>query len=395
MKIIKVKISEACINSYKQTQVTLKDIQLPYLFFRYGINTDKTAKAAGSFYVSFVKNGKTTSRVLGRYPLLSIKAARVEAIKRNFEIQKSKYSATKTTTFENCGELLKWYLNFRLMSAGTAIKTKSNITHQINYVLFPNLQLQKINGLNSVFLAEKWLAEGTSKYKISTLKSGFQCLKAAFNQASKLGYLEVNPLSNIGFGDLTAGKVKPKPCKIQSTGLPKLVNQIRSFDPAMKMMCFLCLGYLTRNRETALARWEHFNFKQLLWTIPAENTKTGQSISHPITPTMLVFLKKYRVWQRHQTRSKFLFPQRRGYKPISESQAANKLAISSKKQFSLHDLRKYGSSYLRDMGVDYYIVERILNHRMSTLDQTYIHTSVSSIVQNKLEQWHSGFFKIN
>jgi integrase len=244
-----------------------------------------------------------------------------------------------------------------------------------------------------MFLAEKWLIPSNLKYKISTLKSSFQCLKAAFNQARKLDYIESNPLFNVVFGELTASKVKPKKCKIESRELRNLTNQINSFSPDMKMMCFLCLGYLTRNRETALARWEHFNFNKMLWHIPAENTKTGQGISHPITPTMLVLLKKYRVWQRHETRTKFLFPQRKGYKPISESQAANKLAKLANRQFSLHDLRKYGSSYLRDMAVDYYIVERVLNHKMTTLDQTYIHTSTSKIMRNELEKWHSTFLK--
>ncbi|WP_340676856.1 tyrosine-type recombinase/integrase [Paraglaciecola sp.] len=366
----------------------MKDKQLPYLFFRYGKNIEISDRVVGSFHISFVNDGKTTSRILGRYPILNISAARMAALKQYLAIQKGKHSVTKKTTFKYCGELLMWYLNFRLMTAGTANKTKSNIVHQINNVLLPALQLQKINELSRMFLAEKWLIPSNSKYKISTLKGSFQCLKAAFNQASRLDYIESNPILNVGFGDLTASKVKPKTCKIKSIDLKKLVSQIRLFDPAMKMMCFLCLGYLTRNRETSIARWEHFNFKQMLWNIPAENTKTGQDISHPITPTMLFLLKRYRVWQRYNTRSKFLFPQLRGYKSISESQAAKKIDLLSQKQFSLHDLRKYGSSYLRDMGVDYYIVERILNHNMTILDQTYIHTSTAAIIRRELGKWH-------
>jgi hypothetical protein len=41
------------------------------------------------------------------------------------------------------------------------------------------------------------------------------------------------------------------------------------------------------------------------------------------------------------------------------------------------------------MGVDYYIVERILNHKMTQLDQTYIHTSTSMIIRRELEKWHN------
>jgi integrase len=391
MKTVKLALSEQVISNITDFDTQLRDTVCPNLIFRFL----KSEGRVGTFHVRFTKDGITTTKVLGSYPTMNIRSARRATTHYLFECEKTKHAITKQQIFSRCGELLNRYQEIRFEAPGTAVKTKSNIAHQIKNVLNPILGVQEIAELSNRFLAEEWLIPNFRKYKLSTIKSSFHCLKAAFNQMTKLGYLAHNPLSNIFFRDLTAAKVKPKTCKIQSTDLQKLVNQIRSFDPAMKMMCFLCLGYLTRNRETAMARWEHFNFKKMLWTIPAENTKTGQGISHPLTPSMRVLLKKYRVWQRHKTRSKYLFPQLRGYKPISESQAANLLAKLSKKQFSLHDLRKYGSSYLRDMGVDYYIVERILNHKMTTLDQTYIHTSVSSIVRYKLEQWHSEFFKIN
>jgi hypothetical protein len=38
------------------------------------------------------------------------------------------------------------------------------------------------------------------------------------------------------------------------------------------------------------------------------------------------------------------------------------------------------------MGVDYYIVERILNHKMTQQDQTYINTSTSMIIRRELEK---------
>lgn len=379
-------LSQAIIQKYHRQEVTLRDTIVPNLFFRYS----KADNHFGSFHVRFTSDGKSTSRVIGRFPLLSIKEARLAASKKYSEIQKSKSVVSTLKCFESCGELLNHYWEIRLKAPGTSIKTKRNIGHQIKCILMPVLGAVKVVELTSQFLAENWLVPNYKSYKISTLKSSFQCLKAAFNQMEKLGYLASNPISKLSFYDLTSSRVKPKKCKIESRELRSLTKQISSFSPDMKMMCYLCLGYLTRNRETALARWEHFDFSKMLWHIPAENTKTGQSITHPITPAMLALLKKYRVWQRHKTRTKFLFPQRKGYKPISESHAANKLAKLTNKQFSLHDLRKYGSSFLRDMGVDYYIVERILNHKMTTLDQTYIHTSVFGIVRKELKKWHDA-----
>jgi hypothetical protein len=130
----------------------------------------------------------------------------------------------------------------------------------------------------------------------------------------------------------------------------------------------------------------------ILWHIPAENTKTGQGIAHPITSQMAAILMRYRKWQLYITRSKFLFPQKRGYRAISASQAARKIALHTNSKFRLHDLRKFGSTSLRDMGTDYYIVERILNHKMTLLDQTYIQTSSRKIITESLNKWHEAVF---
>jgi integrase len=206
-----------------------------------------------------------------------------------------------------------------------------------------------------------------------------------------LGYLANNPLKDIAFSDITAGKVTPRKSKVERWSLRQLLSQISQFPEDTRMFCMLCLGYLTRNGETAMATWNDFDFDKMLWHIPGENTKTGQGLTHPITPKMKETLQRYRTWQRKRIRSKFLFPRKRGFGAITPSHIAHRVAKISNSKIRLHDLRKFGSSYLRDMGVDYYIVERILNHKMTTLDQTYIHTSVFSIVRNELEKWHDEF----
>jgi integrase len=107
---------------------------------------------------------------------------------------------------------------------------------------------------------------------------------------------------------------------------------------------------------------------------------------------MTVILLQYRKWQLYKTRSKFLFPQKSGYRALSASQAARKIALHTDGKFRLHDLRKFGSTSLRDMGTDYYIVERILNHKMTQLDQTYIQTTSRRIITDCLNEWHKSVF---
>ena len=388
MKTISLVLSQKAIHKYRYQDVTLRDVNVPYLFFRYS----KADKHIGSFHLGFTSNGKSTSRVLGRFPLLSIKAARISATLKRQSFEAIKYSATKLRRFKCTGDLLNWYREFRCNDPSISLNTKRNIEHQIDRVLQPTIGGQDLSDFSVGFVSEVWLNSELVNYQMSTLKNSFQCLKGAFNRAHKLGYIQTNPLINICFSDISPFRLKPRENRIQFWSIQKLIRLINGLPTEFRMLCLLCLGYLTRNQETAMARWEHFDFNKKLWHIPAENTKTGQGITHPITSSMAVILKRYRKWQLHKTRSKFLFPQKRGYRPISASLAAKKIAQQTNNKFRLHDLRKYGSTALRDMGTDYYIVERILNHKMTSLDHTYIQTTSWRVIEKGLSDWHQMLF---
>jgi integrase len=384
LKTISLNLSKDAIQKFRSQNVMLRDTNVPNLFFRYSL----AEKQLGSFHCRFSVDGISTSKVVGKFPLLSIKEARTAAIEKRHSNEAKKYPATKARYFKNSGELLMWYLEFRLSDPVITTNTKKNVVHQVTKLLLPKFTELPIAQISAGYLAESWIIPSQTKYGLSTLKGAFQCLKAAFGQAQRLGYLSDNPVKDIAFSDITAGKVIPRKSKVERWPLKQVLKLIERFPQDTKIFSMLCLGYLTRNGETALATWNDFDFDKMLWHIPGHNTKTGQGLTHPITPKMRSVLLQYRAWQRKRIRSKFLFPRTNGYGSITPSQAAHSVSRHSHSKLRLHDLRKYGSSYLRDMGVDYYIVERILNHKMTTLDQTYIHTSVFGIVRNELEKWH-------
>jgi integrase len=384
MKTITLLLSSQSINNNISGSVQLRDKGCPSLIFRYS----KRYAPIGTFHVRFTQRGKTSSKVIGSYPTVSIKVARSAASNYLLELEKYKFTVSRQRIFVNGKDLLNWYIEFRLSDLGISVNTKRNVIHQVSHLLMPNFGAVKIEQISPMYLAENWIIPSLNEYGLSTLKGAFQCLKAAFGQAQHLGYLANNPVKEIAFSDITAGKVIPRKSKIERWTLKQLLNLIMAFSEDTKMFCILCLGYLTRNGETALATWNDFDFDKMLWHIPASNTKTGQGITHPITPKMSAFLLQYKTWQRKRLRSKFLFPRTNGYKAITPSQAAHAISRHSNSKLRLHDLRKYGSSYLRDMEVDYYVVERILNHKMTALDRTYIHTSVFKIIRGELEKWH-------
>lgn len=386
MQTIRVVLTEKEVLKHQNKRVQLKDTRCPSLLFRYS----KRNALVGSFHCLMTKNGITTSKVIGPHSVMSIDEARQAAYKISLQKNAEKYTSCGGRRFDNLGQLLHWYLRYRQAQINTKSATLRNITFQIENLLIPHIGSWELSEIGSGNLAEQWLQVLQIEFALSTLKGAFQCLKAAINQAERLGYLGVNQLSKLNFSDLTALKVKPKSSKISRLQLDKLLENIHVLPVPQKTLCLLCLGYLTRNQETILTKWMDVDFSRGYWHIPAEHTKTGQGISHPITPKMAALLRSYRRWQRQTIgRSEYLFPRKKLYKPISASTACHQLQHVNKGEFTLHDLRKYGSTYLRDMGIDYYIVERVLNHRKTQLDATYIHTSSQKIIRQVMEEWHT------
>lgn len=135
MKTINLVLSQGSIQKYRYQNVMLRDANMPYLFFRYS----KADKHIGSFQIGYTSNGKSTSRVIGRFPLLDIKAARITATAKRQSIEAAKYTATKVRYFKNCGELLDWYREFRCTDPSISLNTKRNIEHHIERLLKPIL----------------------------------------------------------------------------------------------------------------------------------------------------------------------------------------------------------------------------------------------------------------
>ena len=228
-------LSQRTIQKYRHQDVALRDVSVPYMIFRYS----KVDNYFGSFHVRFTKNGKSTSRVIGRFPLLSIKAARITAIAKRQKIESAKYSSTKARQFKNCGELLIWYHDFRCADTSISLNTKTNVEHHILRVLKPILGSQDLWSLTAGFMSEFWLKSTLKNYKVSTLKSSFQCLKAAFNKAHKLGYIDTNPLDRVSFTDISASKIKPRENRIQFWSIQKLTSLIKGLPPDIKLLSLL------------------------------------------------------------------------------------------------------------------------------------------------------------
>ena len=379
------KFTDGLLRQASKENFVCRDVIVPQLQFR----PARLHGKVGYFHCLYSEGGVSTSKALGEYPIVNLQEARKQARKWLVEQHAKRYKLSNVERFSNVGELLDWYQSNIAQQELNSLRTIKNKSHRIESLLRPYLSEVGISDCSSQLLDKAWFRPLNNRFSPSTLRGAYQTLKAAFKQAHGLRYIDENPLSDLNFSMLLPASIKPKKAALAGLPLSEVIKQFQQFNAPDRFLCLLCLGFLTRNTETVMARWRDFDTEKVSWSIPEEHTKTGAALTLPLSTYSLTWLADYKRHQRRYCRSLFLFPVKQGRNNWSSSYAAQRIMKASRGRFTLHDLRKYGSTYLRDSGVDYYLVERLLNHKKTHLDATYIHTTLRQPMMDAVDLWHS------
>ena len=345
-------------------------------------------RETASWYLVSYKNGKTKRTKLANWPDLTTK----QVLNQKQElIGKLAQGDTPTLNdWQTVGELLTWYCDRALSDRSLSKKRKLNIKSSMNKHLIPCLGNEPINELAEAVLDTELVWPLQSRYALGTVKQHFALLKRAFKQAKKLKRLAVDPMASMVFSDFIDAEIKAKPGKLKAGDLPLLWQRVLAAKPFHKTFIMLMLGHGTRIGETRQLRWDHIDVEGQRLIIPGDITKTGTELVIPLTPWMFAWLDQHKLYQSMWGyRGPFLFasPSKRG--PISEAMANDWVKVVSGGDWTAHDLRKCARSCWADLGVDYMVAERLLNHALSKLDQAYIHTYVEQQKREALTTWHS------
>lgn len=235
----------------------------------------------------------------------------------------------------------------------------------------------------------KPLREGL--YSISYIRSIFQALKVAFNQAKKMNKIGHNPLNDMVFTDFVKAKIKPKGCNLLVGHTPGLLEQFSHAEPLTRMLCLMMVSHGTRIGETRKAKWCNICFVTKRWKVPIRDAKTRKEILYPLTDEWLSLLQAYKAWQlANHYKGNNLFPSsKRDLRPISSADATQMIRAIANGQWTGHDLRKLARTVWADIGIDYLVAETLLNHAKGKLEQAYIHTYIELQKSEVLKTYHS------
>ena len=383
MKTLTIKITDAVIkkalvdNDISQ----LKDPRYS-LYFR--INSNRTGG-------SWILRRKNQSKTVGRYPQVNTKA--VMAVLSELQLAVFCQEVTPLSTFATVGDVLSWHLERCQQSSSLSKVRKINIKYMVTRHLLPHVEQLLVVNVDHATMDKILLWPLQSSLNIASVRAVFAVLKTAMKKAHRLGLISMDPVASMKFSDFITATLPIKTGAIRSEHLPNVIQTLQQHHNKMAvMLAMMMMAHGTRIGETRKAKWQDIDLNNKWWFIPAENTKTKQAHRLPLSDLMIVTLQQY----QHHHHSAYLFSNG-NRKALSACDASTMIRTISNRQWTAHDLRKLARTLWADLDVDYMVGELLLNHALSKLDQTYIHTYAEQQKRTAIDRYHHhlnqhGFF---
>lgn len=165
--------------------------------------------------------------------------------------------------------------------------------------------------------------------------------------------------------------------------LARAMRETPNFGRENELAVWLLLALCVRKMELLSARWEAFDLERGVWTLTQDNTKTGASIRIPLATPVLAWLREAKVLSFGKA---YVFPARRlvhrrlgalrknrfpHVGPDTLNVALRRLQLANIEHFTVHDMRRTARTHLAGMGVDRFVAERSLNHKLGNVEGIY------------------------
>lgn len=376
MRTIRTALSERVIKEHSADLSVqfLNDSKSP-LLLRY-----KKSREEATWSILLNELGKSHRVRIGCWPILKYK----DALEMVPDVLKriGKGEELQLSEFKTVDQMLNWYLERTSKERVKSQSRRRNVISAIKRHLLPMLDGIVITNIKKVVIDQVLVIPlQNADLKPSTIRQYFAILKRVFASAAELDLITVNPMAGMKFSDHVQKRITPKYSKLHVQDVGRVASQAMALPRKAKNLIMFMLLFGTRIGETRQLRWNYIDFDTRQIVIPEKITKTGVVHVLPITDFAFELLQEFK---QHQT-GPYLFG---GEDPLTASEADKQIRAISKGRFSAHDLRKAARSAWAEIGIDYWVAERLLNHKPKGLDLVYIHADSLKLKREALDRYH-------
>ena len=327
---------------------------------------------------------------LGAYPAVSLKAARLEAVKLNLEIAQGR--CPKTCRKDEKQRRERESITFKDVAATFVkerIASSRNLKAQYRWGLlfdkyiYPAIGEMKLADitLDDIYgiLDPIW----TTKYP--TAQRVQQNIKSVIDYATARGLYEKSNPADMAI-------IKHGLSKVRYKETPHSSLHYENTRPLYRKLCDVhyrsayALRWLilsgSRTCEVLRATWPEINHELRVWEIPAEHMKTEEAFAVPLTGEHFRILEDMEPFRKPGGRIFEL-------SDASMRQRLRKVGVG-KDQGDVHGFRSTLKTWALEQGYAENVADALLAHKQgSTVARTYNRTSLPEFRREAMEEWNT------
>jgi integrase len=355
-----------------------------------GLLLDITPGGVRSWVYRYRLNGKREKLVLGRYPDLSLKAARAERDKLAGQVAKGQSPAlekklaragmaTNPTVREFGNLYYKDHVEGKLKSA-------KDFRRYLDSEIYPTLGTKLLTDLDALDI-QALVYRKRDNGRVAAAMRIRLVLKQIFDYAVERRLVKVNPAAMVAARFI--GKARKRSRVLSPAEIRLYLRTIyqSNIRRQFKLGLHIILLTLSRKSELQLARWKDVDLDNGQWMIPAENAKGGKP--HLVYLSTQV-AEMFRELKALAGDSELVMPGRGSSKRPFAANALNKALEGltfDMDPLTIHDLRRTGATLLTERGFNKDVIEKALSHEREGIRAVYILAEYAEQRKQMLQWW--------
>lgn len=160
--------------------------------------------------------------------------------------------------------------------------------------------------------------------------------------------------------------------------------------PVTRLALRFALLTAARPGEVTGATWAEIDEVAAVWNLPGDRTKNGQAHVLPLSPQALDVLREARTLDRGAG-AVFPSPQHSKAQPIDVGALAHaihdNLAHFGTPAFYAHDLRRTAATGMAELGADWTVLQKLLNHKLRGETAKYVRHGYADEMRAVVNAW--------
>lgn len=309
--------------------------------------------------------GRSVRKTLGTYPMVSVTEARQDAILFISKVRQGKLKwEKKQPTLRDSYE--KHINNNRLKP-----NTIKNYRHVVLFYLSDWLD-KPVNWITKEKVEERFYlirdkGIGNGKPTLSQAVSSMRYLSSILNNAMVDGQIDSNPIDILKQKRIDRS-VRKREHYLPASKVRELLNKTALETHPGTLAVHLMLFTGLRKNEALRLNWSDIQVIHDIPCIVIEDTKNHRPHYIPVTEHVQIILDK------SLNTSDFIFPspQRSGRCLQDVRPTLKRLTKLINMEFKCHDLRRTFATRASEVGIDYLMIKRMLNHKSNDITGQYI-----------------------